>query len=183
MFTVRQEGADTPLATCSIAEGRCNIITRSDSGDGSSGIGPEATPIGQVGEPTIRLDYDDQHVILTNISSEPQDVSRLHFVLDQPGLPSRSFLSVEWDDAGIVGQTSSLRSGGCLQLITSEADVITPDPQVCTTFMGWFRSNQAERYFWVADEPGVTFEVRIANEGTLLAICAIDAGVCEFNIP
>jgi serine/threonine protein kinase/cytoskeletal protein RodZ len=141
---------------------------------------PVESPTGVENRPNIRLLYDNGEFLLVNISGQALDISQLTFEQELPDGTVRTFEAQTWNQVSVV--VSNMPSNGCYQLVTSEADRITPTRDQCQRFLGWFRSNSDERYFWVSGRPEAEFTVRGAD-GAVLATCAIQAGECRFYMP
>jgi serine/threonine protein kinase len=182
-FTVRLDSSDTPLAVCEIDAGECDFYAGPE-GASAPTVTPTPGPTLPSGEPNIRLIYDRSVFVLINISDETLDVSQLVLERELRAGSMRVFLTAEWDEQrGVLGETSALEPGGCYELVTSQGSWIKPPETDCPMFLGWFRSNLAERYFWVSSEPGASFVVRFSDNFTPLATCEIDAGECRFYLP
>jgi hypothetical protein len=125
------------------------------------------------------LIYDDETFLLVNVSGSPLDLSRL--VLEQAAASRRWNVS-QWDEVVTVS-TSRMSAGGCYQLVTYNATQDTPARSTCASFLGWFRSGSEQRHFWLSDDPGAAFTVRLTNQSSPFATCAIDAGECLVNLP
>jgi serine/threonine protein kinase len=189
-FVVRYEGLSQPLAECKIAAGECDFYAGSDAGQvtvAAPTLKPTAKPT-ETGEPAqqpnIRLVYNKDNFILINVSREVIDISQLVFKQELPTGSERTFLATEWDEStSLIGDTTSLRPGGCYELVTSEGTWVRPDQDDCTAFLGWFRSNIPERFFWISNRTGAVFTVQVPGDPAPLAVCETNAGECRFYLP
>jgi serine/threonine protein kinase len=135
-------------------------------------------------EPNVRLMYNRDNFVLINISSKTIDISALVFKQDLPSGAERTFLAAEWDEPpGLVGETNALRPGGCYELVTSEGSWVRPSSADCAAFLGWFRSNVSDRYFWLSNRTDATFTVQLSGSDTPLATCTTSPGECSFYLP
>lgn len=134
-------------------------------------------------EPNLRLVYDTDAALLINESGTRLDVSQLVFEQVRDDGSTRRWLAADWDRVDMLVSPEEMSAGGCYQLVKYSGTQITPRRSVCTPFLGWFRSALASRYFWLADEPGATFSVRLLNGTEPLAVCQIDTGECAFYLP
>jgi serine/threonine protein kinase len=189
-FTVYYEGIDKPLVTCEIAGGRCDFYVGADAGEvvvAAPTPTPtmQPTPTGETAQPpNVRLIYNKDNFLLVNISDETIDISQLVFKQELPTGSERIFLAAEWDEQqGLLGETQSLRPGGCYELVTSEGTQIRPNQSDCDVFLGWFRSYIVERFFWVSTRSDAVFTVQQQGDPTPLAICKIGDEECRFYLP
>jgi hypothetical protein len=174
-FSVRIDGAVSPLAECAIDTGSCEFYL--------APVGAPAVAL-PVGDPNVRLVYNNDVLLLVNIASVTIDISQLVMEQEMPDGSRRLFLTAEWDgQLGSTNGTAAMRAGGCYELVTSEGTWIRPEERDCPFFLGWFRSNLSERYFWRSSDPDAMFDVRVAGNLSPIATCAVGAGVCEFYVP
>ncbi|MBN2305640.1 MAG: serine/threonine protein kinase [Anaerolineae bacterium] len=179
-FIVRV-GADGPaLATCEIDAGECAFMLTAASGE-TPPVGTTTPPPASGGDANVRVIYDEASFILVNISERELNVRNVRF--ERQSTISLYFTASEWDGKGITGTTSSLESGTCYQLVWADFDWRPPADDDCPKFGGWYGTTATRRYFWKAEEPGLTFTVRLGEGGPVLATCEIDAGMCEFAVP
>jgi hypothetical protein len=136
---------------------------------------PTATPT-----PNLRAIYDQDQFILINISQETLNIRNLVFEQQAQDGTLRSFTAVSWSSGSNPG---AMPPGGCFQVVTSLATQIRPSASDCPVFLGWFRVDNQNRYFWIAAQPGANFTVRAANRQAPLATCAIGAEECLFTVP
>jgi hypothetical protein len=186
-FTVRYTEIEEPLGECAIAAGQCDFYVGPDAGEVVVAA-PTVTPTMEAGEvteePDIRLLYNRDNFMLVNISEEAVDISQLVFKQELSTGSERTFLAAEWDESSsLVGETTSLRAGGCYELVSSEGTWVKPTPDQCESFLGWFRSNIVERYFWISSRSDAVFMVQVVGDPTPLAVCEISAGECSFDLP
>ncbi len=184
VFTVRVAGAEELLATCLITDGACEFYAGPE--ESAVVIEPSVVPPTPMPgmEPNVRLIYDRDKFILVNTSDEVLDISRLIFEQVLPTGSARVFLTAEWDDNNVMGSTSSLPGGACYELVSSEGAWVRPNRTVCVSFLGWFRSNLSERYFWRSSRSDVTtFTVYQNDRSNPVMVCEIAAGECDFYLP
>jgi serine/threonine protein kinase len=190
VFAVRFEGLGQPLAECEIAAGECEFYAGPDASQVAEAP-PTLTPTSEptetsepVQQPNIRLIYNKDNFILINVSRKVIDISQLVFKQELTTGSERTFLAAEWDESAVlVGNTTSLRPGGCYELVTSEGTWVKPNQEDCAAFLGWFRSNIPERFFWISNQAGAVFKVQVPGDPAPLAVCEIDAGECRFYLP
>jgi serine/threonine protein kinase len=130
------------------------------------------------GEPNLNLIYNNSEFLLVNVSQDTLDVSRLVFEQELSDGRVRTFGVNLWNRRSITEKPVEMGAGGCYQLVTADATQATPSRRICPRFLGWYRSYDVNRYFWVPDQPGAVFHVRLTDDDTVLAICAIEAGIC-----
>jgi serine/threonine protein kinase len=138
---------------------------------------PTATPV----PPDLRAIFNADEFILVNISGGPVDISPLVFESKGAEGDQRTFLTSAWSSAKV--DLTNMADGGCLQVVTSTATQLAPTRSKCPTFLGWFRANAPDRYFWLAPQPDDTFTVRLADSDKPFASCTISDGQCEFALP
>lgn len=181
--------SDTPTTAPSDTPTRPPTL---ESGDTPPAILPAtevsaaATPTQQT-PPDIRLLYEEEvpgqgAFLLINISNRTQDISQLEFEQTRADGQTLSYEASLWNRADIEGSPSRLAAGGCLQLITNNG---TPEIAItapCAPFLGFYRTFDAQRYFWLSAQPDAVFSVRRNDTGVVLATCEIAAGECTFAL-
>ena len=188
VFTVRTAQTTEPLAVCAIAAGQCDIYTDvvivppspTPTASPTPTDTPTVTPTPT--EPDLLLRYNDNDVLLVNISPHTLDITGLVFEQTLPDGSIRRFEAAQWNRPDVLAPPTQMEPNTCYQLVTAEGVRTEPDRAVCTRFLGWFRTGVGSRYFWLADEPGAVFVVRDANTGTRLAECMVEAGTCLFRL-
>jgi serine/threonine protein kinase len=130
--------------------------------------------------PNLRAIYDQNQFVLINISSETLNIRNLVFEQQAQDGTLRSFGADSWS---VGSNPSAMPPGGCFQLVTSPATQIRPSTSDCPIFLGWFRADNVNRYFWISTQPGANFTVRAANRANPLATCAVAAEECLFAVP
>lgn len=129
------------------------------------------TPDGQV-----MLHYEEDQLILINISAENVDISDIEFI--QLGAEERRFTASQW---GAVSQAqfppSNLPPTWCFQVIRTEAGQARPI-EPCRRLSS-FRVVAPSRQFWVA----AGADVFLVKRGDVtLATCQIRAGSCVIKL-
>lgn len=192
IFTVRLAGADAPLAECAVAAGECGIALEA----APPAFVPSATPTARPSPtpapsptatptplpPDVRLVYDGDQVWLVNVSGEEQDISGLVFEQLLPDGTVRRFEAQQWNRPDVLASPAQMPADGCFQLVTGEGTRASADSVGCERLLGWLRTGVPSRYFWLADDPGAAFTVRLADATASLATCAIAAGECAFSL-
>jgi hypothetical protein len=125
----------------------------------------------------LRMVYDDNEFLLINISDRALDISDLVFEQETTSGATLAFSANTWQGA------IRMDAGGCYQLLATGATQGEPPHDICTMYLGWFRSNLQSRYFWISDEAATVFTVRHADEETILGTCQVGAGQCEVAFP
>lgn len=138
---------------------------------------PTPTPI----PPDLQAVYNGNEFVLINISGRTLDVSHLVFESKGGAGDQRSFGAVTWSSTR--SDPAQMGAGGCYQVVTTTATQIAPERSVCPVFLGWFRANTPDRYFWLAPQPNDAFTVRLADSAQPFATCSISAGKCDFALP
>ncbi len=192
VFTVRYTSSDTLLATCPIDAGECAFY-----------LGPAAAPVATPAPtPTpaspspaasetpvattpgdLRMLYGTDSFLIVNMSNRVLDLSQLMFEQELPDSAMRRFDAQEWDRPGVLSPPSEMSAGGCYELVTGDGTQTTPSHDICTRFLGWFRTGVSGRYFWLSDQPGAVFTVRNAATDTVIGTCPIDTGTCVVSLP
>lgn len=192
VFTVRLAGGDAPLAECAVAAGECGIAleaappasvpsaTPTARPSPTPAPSPTATPTPL--PPDVRLVYDGDQVWLVNVSGEEQDISGLVFEQLLPDGTVRRFEAQQWNRPDVLASPAQMPADGCFQLVTGEGTRASADSVGCERLLGWLRTGVPSRYFWLADDPGAAFTVRLADATAPLATCAIAAGECVFSL-
>lgn len=135
--------------------------------------------------PNLRLIYTEEtpghgQFLLLNVSGDTLDISQLVFERERPDGGVLRYEARWWDRPGISASPSAMPGHSCLQLVTSNGTYRTTSGGNCPIFLGYYRTNLTERYFWLADEPGTSFNVRTLDSDEPLATCAIEATTCAF---
>jgi hypothetical protein len=130
--------------------------------------------------PDLSAVYDNDQLILINVSDRALDISRLVFEQETPG-GLRDFGAETW--RSVSANVEQMPPGACLQIVTSAATQVRPSARSCPTFLGWFRANTSERHFWISEDRAATFTVRMANRSAPFATCSIVDGQCDFALP
>lgn len=182
VFTVRDQDAETPMALCSVEAGECEFYITPVSGGSpaAAGVTPSMQP---ADEPSLRLDYDADSFLIVNISERQRDVSVLIFEQRMPNGAVRRFDASQWDRADMLEPPDAMGPGGCYQLVTADGTQHTPGVNECAHFLGWFRTSLTRRYFWLSDQEGAEFTVKLAGSNMVLTSCEIDAGECLVPLP
>ena len=124
----------------------------------------------------VRLVYDEQTLVLVNISDEEVDVNNLDFVQQTADGRTLRFQSSRL--AGGSRSPAELPPGDCFQLWTFD-DGLVEQPDYCDVRHAW-RQVGFTREFWISDLPEATFEVRRGED--VLAECRISAGECLIDV-
>ncbi len=199
---VNAEGSDTP-ATAEAAETTAEAeadTTSATPAEQASGSIPRATATEQAATPTseasptpeatsaavspaesseqgqVRLVYDEQTLVLVNISDEEVDVNNLDFVQQTADGRTLRFQSSRL--AGGSRSPAELPPGDCFQLWTFD-DGLVAQPDYCGVRHAW-RQVGFTREFWISDLPEATFEVWRGED--VLAECRISAGECLVDV-
>lgn len=135
--------------------------------------------------PNIRLIYTEEtpghgQFLLLNMTGDTLDISQLVFERARPDGGVLRYEARWWDRAGISASPSTMPGHSCFQLVTSNGTYRTASGGNCPIFLGYYRTNLTERYFWLADEPGAAFTVRTLDADEPLATCVIEATTCAF---
>lgn len=131
--------------------------------------------------PTLRLVYDAKTVYLINLLDIAQDISELRFTQTPEPDEVVSFAAIEWQSDAYSGPGSvyALQPESCFQVgvDTLSASVQAGD---CLRLNQW-RPRGPESQFWILNNGNVpTFSVL---QGEVeIAVCEINAGVCEFAL-
>jgi hypothetical protein len=186
-FTVRLADQPTPLGTCAVAAGECGIYlqapaatpTPTPSHTPTRTPTPTATP---TPVPDLRLLYDDDTLLIVNISATTLDISALVFEQALPDGRVLSFEAALWNRPEMAEPPAQMPPGGCYQAVAGEGTQVAPDRSLCERFLGWFRTSAPSRYVWRSDDPAAVFTVRRADQSVPLATCSIAAGECRFRL-
>ncbi len=129
------------------------------------------------------MNYDADSFLIVNISDRQLDVSVLVFEQRMPNGAVRRFEASQWDRADMLEPPDAMGPDGCYQLVTADGTQHTPGVSECEHFLGWFRTSLTRRYFWLSDQEGAKFTVKLAGSSMVLATCEIDAGECLVPLP
>ncbi|HML21576.1 MAG TPA: protein kinase [Aggregatilinea sp.] len=140
-----------------------------------------ALPAGTVSDPALQLVYDEDELLLVNISGQPQDISQLVFTQTVNDGTVYNFQANLWraSSANLI----SMPNGSCYQVVRAEVTRAEPDSSLCPRFLGWYQPGMELRYFWIAEQPNASFIVHYAGDDTPLATCDIAAGECFVALP
>jgi len=120
--------------------------------------------------PDIRLEYDENSLVLINVSGGVLNLANLIFESD-----SGVMASYRWNTEFLSQPLSGFTNGDCLQVWTLDVSYLnTPDD--CRYRHAWIAVADDAVFWRNAD----FFTVR--NSENLVGICAIEAGECEVNL-
>ncbi|MEO8611707.1 MAG: protein kinase [Chloroflexota bacterium] len=123
-------------------------------------------------EKQVLLRYDGNSLVLLNRSQQDVDVSGLTYVQTAINGDDLIFESRFW--AGGSRPTSDLPGGNCFEVLKdTDVGTVGPPPDYCGKRHAWARVSVV-RWFWLSDDPNVTFEVRRGD--AVLAICPVSTG-------
>jgi hypothetical protein len=129
----------------------------------------------QAADATLKLVYDDNRVYLINISTRPQNISRLRFEQEANGR-AVAFRANIWTETSVA----QLPPGGCYQLgVSAGAASTTPDE--CNSSFGWLQRNESNQFWRSLAGSGDTFTV--FQDDQSIAECNLSAGECAFSLP
>ncbi len=136
----------------------------------------------------LQIVYNPSAVAVVNISTEPLRLTNLAFerVSDQ-GIVTAKFSANKWDQVNL-SSLETLPSGGCYQLLWSEADDLKLSteespamPPICELSQGWLVALEEDWLFWTPEGVGSVF--RVVQNGRLIHTCRIAEGRCRFHLP
>ncbi len=129
------------------------------------------------GSPDVSLVYDDDQLVLINVSNHQLNISTLVFV--QHGKTELRFDTSLWRQFDVPITPDSLPPQFCFQIFRN--DRRQPDLfKACTKRVTWYRAAEAKWFWFAQDVAAATFDV-LAGE-RLIATCTISAGHCEFSL-
>ncbi len=181
-FTVRVPGMSQPLATCPVGTNECLFVYDPDAVAQAIAYAT-AEAEAQMQDNTLRLVYDEDNFLVVNTSTRTLDISQLVFEQELPNGSVRRFEARSWDRPDILEPPTRMEPEGCYQLVRAGSQQVTPSPNVCRRFLGWFSTGLGRRFFWISDEEGATFAVKLDGEDEPLRICPIDEGTCTVYLP
>ncbi len=181
-FTVSVPGMSQPLATCPVGTNECAFFYDPEAVAQAIAYAT-AEAEAQKQDNTLRLLYDKDGFLVVNTSARTLDISQLIFERQMPDGSVRRFEARYWDRPGILEPPTQMEPDGCYQLVRAGSTQVTPPRSVCRRFLGWFSTGLSRRYFWIAEESGATFTVRLNGQEEPLRVCPIDEGTCTVYLP
>ncbi|MCC7447520.1 MAG: serine/threonine protein kinase [Anaerolineae bacterium] len=129
------------------------------------------------GSADISLVYDEDQLVLINVSNRQVNIANLVFV--QRGKTELRFDTSLWRQFDVSITPDALPPQFCFQIFRN--DRRQPDLlKACTKRVTWYRAAEA-KWFWFAQDASVaTFDVLSGDR--LLTTCTISAGHCEFTV-
>ena len=181
-FTVSVPGMSQPLATCPVGTNECAFVYDPDAvAQAIAYATAEAEARKQ--NNTLRLVYDADSFLVVNTSASTLDISQLVFEREMPDGSVRHFEARSWERPDIMEPPTRMEPDGCYQLVRAGSAQVTPPSSVCRRFLGWLSTGLSRRYFWIADESGATFTVKLSGADEPLRVCPIDEGTCTVYLP
>ena len=184
--TLRQTSSPEPTGTAPPTDTPRATTASETPGASTASPAVSATPIaaqtGASPEPNLLLSYSPEQFLLINLSDQELDVRSLVFERELPNGEQHSFEMSLMDQISSI-HLETMAPAGCFQVLISTATRVLPDDTGCEILLGWYRANIPSRYFWLAEEPGATFQVRDTATNTLLETCTVEAGACRFYLP
>lgn len=136
-------------------------------------------------ESTLAIVYNEEYVLLLNISDANQDISNLRFVQEQAGRDI-IFAATTWRETASVsvgrGSIFALPPGSCYQIYARQEEASSVAPAGCDVRYGWVWQNTFNQ-FWLMNEDDEDEFFTILDGELTITECQIDAGRCEFSIP
>lgn len=120
--------------------------------------------------PEIRLIYDENTLVLVNISGRVLNLANLVFESN-----SGTMTASRWNTEFLSQPLSGFTNNDCLQVWTVDTDYLVP-PDDCHFRHGWIAVAEDTQFWRNAD----IFTVRSGDD--LVGICRVDFGICEMNI-
>ena len=177
--TPTEEPTETDTLTATATP--TDTLTPTDEPTATPTFDETATALATYGPSTIRLEYDESSILLTNISDRPKNLANVQFVGDVSG----EFFAFDWRTVlpEINGRNVifSFRSEGCVQL-NADPDAGFPN---CRFYNFWLFRSSSRTHFWLAEEGNTEFFVydNSVSPSRLIGVCIIADGVCEFAVP
>lgn len=147
---------------------------------------PTETPLSATDVPTaaadgkentpILLRYDDESLVLMNLSDSRINVSGWSFVQTKSDGSTLIFESQRWENG--ITSTRALDAGECFQVQRNDIGQLD-SPDYCDQ-QSWSRVS-FPRWFWTSDDSDASFEVR--RNDKVLATCTISTGECGISLP
>ncbi len=125
----------------------------------------------------VILRYDGDTVVLMNQSEERLTLRNVSFVRTNALDREIIFEASEWEGGNV--RLSNIQPGDCLQVWTTNISFLSVE-DYCNSRLRWLQVPRTE-WFWISSDVDANFEVR-RNDDEVLAVCAIDEGVCEFSV-
>ncbi len=178
--TATETPTPSPTATASPTPTRRPTRTPAPTATATESVPAVAGGSGTDAAPSLRAVYDGDRFTLVNVSDEPVYVRDLLFQLETESM-TRSFRAELWMLQGEAADL--LEPGKCLLLIVGDAAPTAPSRTICPQGLeGWYRSAALLRRFWDA-ETGERFTVSRTADPEPFAICAIEPGECDIDLP
>lgn len=121
--------------------------------------------------PNVRLVYDNNSLVLVNISAGSVNIQDVSLV--GPGV---TFPVTRWQTQWFTGSLSALTAGSCLQIYSWLETTQPPAPANCRSVRSVLTISP-EQFFWTEG----AFEVRLYESA--LGLCAFNGQQCEFAVP
>jgi serine/threonine protein kinase len=133
-------------------------------------------------DPDVELRYSAERLLLENVSGQTQNLSALRFETES----GQRFSATEWNSSlrQVGASTSSYRSNGCVQVVTTPTAVLN---RPCLRYNVWIQRNaSSSSYFW-GDADSRSFVVLLGTDP--IARCPIntsgsddDVIICQFSL-
>ena len=128
------------------------------------------TPIPTPTTPDIRLVYSPTSFALINVSGRPLNLTGLSFES-----ASGTFAAIDWNTDFLTQPLSGFTADDCLQ-IWGFSEVTQVKPDDCRFRHAWVQVDE-NALFWTGTD---TFIVQ--NGEQTVAVCSVEAGICEVNL-
>ncbi len=132
--------------------------------------------------PNMRALYQDGQFLLVNLSGRTLDISKVSFEQKMPDGSTRSLKATAWNRADIPVKPSRMAADSCYQLLTGDADQVTPAFNDCPALLGFFRTTVSRNHFWVSSDSQAVFTVHYEGIDKPLAECVIGEQSCDFYV-
>lgn len=181
-LTPTLEPTDTPEPTATLTQRPSRTPRPTNTATSTLSPTPDVPP-------HVELRYNDQRMVLENISRDLIDISGIQFRGDRNG----SYRATSWRDElqVIDGDVTRILSHGCVQLVIDFAAILYLEPQPlgdpCFRYSIYEWRNLTTYHFWRSFGGNTTFVV--TNNGVPLVECPIAPAdseeelICRFAIP
>lgn len=164
----------TSMATSGSATRRPTNTPTADRTATAVAMIPTNTPVPP--ENSVLLRYDADSLTAYNHTNSDVDLSNLTFLSEDEAGDTLLFDSDVW--VGSSPEAGVLKAGYCFMVWRNVLSELDP-PNYCVDKDAWWAVG-APRWFWIADDPQTTFEVRRGTE--VLATCTIGDGECLLRL-